>query len=359
MTIRVATVQFEPRPADKAYNLARIEHFTNAAARDAVQLVAFPELCLVGNRHLTKLSEEELSDIAEPEDGSSVTQIRALSERLDIGIAVGLLAEREGRLFNAYAVCLPDGAVHIHRKLHTVGYHGISEGDGYTVFDTPWGVRLGVLICFDNNIVENVRATALLGTQILLAPHQTGGTHTIVPFAENPLPLSVWENRATAPDTVRKAFAGPTGRDWLQLHLPTRAHDNGLFIVFSNGIGRDDDEVRTGNAMIVDPCGRIIAESRAIDDHMVTADLDLDLVSGSVGQWWTKARRPELYQPLTTARSSTSGTSSMPGTPRMPSTSGTPGAPSMPRASGASGTKPPSRQSPPPPTPQAQAQQRS
>jgi 5-aminopentanamidase len=31
----------------------------------------------------------------------------------------------------------------------------------YTVFDTPWGVRVGVLICLDNNVVENVRATAL------------------------------------------------------------------------------------------------------------------------------------------------------------------------------------------------------
>ncbi|MEZ0109135.1 putative amidohydrolase [Catenulispora sp. EB89] len=296
MTIRIATVQFEPRPADKTYNLARVEHFAAAAAEDAVQLIAFPELCLVGNRHLTKLSEEELRDIAEPEDGTSIAAIRKLSQQLGIGIAVGLLTEREGRLFNAYAVCLPDGDVHIHRKLHTAGYNGISDGDGFTVFDTPWGVRLGVLICFDNNIVENVRATALLGAQVLLAPHQTGGTHTIVPFGENPLPLSLWESRAADPDAVREAFAGPTGRHWLQLHLPARAHDNGLFIVFSNGVGRDDDEVRTGAAMVVDPCGRIIAESRAIGDDMVSADVDLDLVSGSVGRWWMKARRPELYQ---------------------------------------------------------------
>ncbi|WP_370370626.1 nitrilase-related carbon-nitrogen hydrolase [Catenulispora sp. GP43] len=303
MKIRVATVQFEPLPADKDHNLARVEYFARAAAEDGAQLVALPELCLVGNRHLTRRSPEELRAIAEPEDGPSITRVRELARRLGTGIAVGLLTERGGRLFNAYAVCLPDGAVHIHRKLHTAGYNGIDEGDGFTVFDTPWGVRLGVLICFDNNIVENVRATAVLGAQILLAPHQTGGTHTMVPFGESPLPLSLWENRDTDPDAVRAAFAGPTGREWLRLHLPARAHDNGMFIVFSNGVGRDDDEVRTGHAMVVDPCGRIVAESRAIEDAMVSADLDLDLVDGSVGRWWMRARRPELYREPAAARS--------------------------------------------------------
>ena len=43
--------------------------------------------------------------------------------------------------------------------------------------------------------------------------------------------------------------------------LPSRAHDNGLFLIFSNGVGVDDDEIRTGNAMILDPYGRILAET--------------------------------------------------------------------------------------------------
>ncbi|MGC0417694.1 nitrilase-related carbon-nitrogen hydrolase [Embleya sp. AB8] len=299
MMIRVATVQFEPRPEAKEYNLARVGYFARAAADDAVRIVAFPELCLVGNRHLAKRSAEYLRRIAEPEDGPSIDRVQVLARRLGIGVGVGLLTERDGLLFNSYAVCLPDGAVHIHRKLHTSGHEAISPGNGYTVFDTPWNVRVGVLICLDNNIVENVRATALLGAQILLAPHQTGGTHSMIPFGENPIPLSVWENRAADPGAVEAAFSGTTGREWLVRCLPARAHDNGMFIMLSNGVGRDDDEVRTGNAMVVDPCGRIIAESRSINDDMVTADLDLNLVSNSVGRWWMRARRPELYRPLT------------------------------------------------------------
>lgn len=296
--IRVATVQFQSLPAAVEENFARVEHFARRAAADGVQLVAFPELCLVGNRHLARRGPEYLRALAEPDDGPSVARVSALARELGVGLGVGLLTERDGWLFNAYAVCLPDGGVHIHRKLHASGYEGISDGGAYTVFDTPWGVRVGILICLDNNIVENVRATALAGAQILVAPHQTGGTHSMVPFAEDPIPVSVWENRAADPRAVEEAFRGTRGREWPAHFLPARAQDNGMFIVFSNGVGRDDDEVRTGNAMIVDPCGRIIAESGAVGEDMIAADLDLDLVAASVGRWWMGLRRPELYRSL-------------------------------------------------------------
>ena len=77
--------------------------------------------------------------------------------------------------------------------------------------------------------------------------------------------------------------------------LPARAHDNGMFLLFSNGVGLDDDEVRTGNAMILDPYGEILAESKAIEDDMVVADLDASLLPTSSGRRWLRARRPELY----------------------------------------------------------------
>lgn len=72
-----------------------------------------------------------------------------------------------------------------------------------------------------------------------------------------------------------------------------------MFLLFSNGIGPDDDEIRTGNAMVLDPYGEVIAETRALDDVMVLADLDASLVPASSGRRWLKARRPELYELLT------------------------------------------------------------
>ena len=81
--------------------------------------------------------------------------------------------------------------------------------------------------------------------------------------------------------------------------LPARAHDNGLFLVFSNGVGYDDGEVRTGNAMILDPYGEIMAETWQAANDMVVADLDASIQELSSGRRWLNARRPELYEPLT------------------------------------------------------------
>jgi predicted amidohydrolase len=215
-------------------------------------------------------------------------------------IGAGLIERADdGRLYNAYVACMPDGSMHTHRKLHAFEHPAISSGDGFTVFDTSWGVKVGILICWDNNLVENVRATALLGADILLAPHQTGGTDSRSPHGMKPVPLALWEERETRKEEITAAFKGPSGREWLMRWLPARAHDNGLFLLFSNGVGADDDEVRTGNAMILDPYGRIVNETWAAEDAMVSAELDLSLLAMSTGRRWIHGRRPDLYQILT------------------------------------------------------------
>jgi predicted amidohydrolase len=71
-----------------------------------------------------------------------------------------------------------------------------------------------------------------------------------------------------------------------------------MFLLFSNGIGPDDDEIRTGNAMVLDPYGEVIAETRRSGDDMVVADLDASLLPTSSGRRWLRARRPELYESL-------------------------------------------------------------
>jgi 5-aminopentanamidase len=298
--LRCASVQFEPHPADKEYNLARVRSFVDAALQQGIQFVSFPEMCTVGYWHLRNLTEARLRELAEPVDGPTVSTVSAWAVDDGIGVGVGFLEVGEdGRMFNSYAVCLPDGAVHCHRKLHAFEHEAIASGDTFTVFDSPWGVRMAILICWDNNLVENVRAVALAGAEVLIAPHQTGGTNSRSPYGMKHIPMALWENRVAAPQPVQDAFHGPNGREWLMRWLPSRAHDNGLFLIFSNGVGRDDDEVRTGGAMILDPYGRIITESGAIGDDMVSADLDLGLLPMSTGRRWIQGRRPELYGTLT------------------------------------------------------------
>jgi predicted amidohydrolase len=215
-------------------------------------------------------------------------------------IGAGLIERTEDDCFyNAYVVAMPNGEWAVHRKLHVFVSRFLTPGDRYTVFDTPHGCRVGVLICYDNNIVENARATALLGAEILLAPHQTGGCDSVSPKAMKPVDPAIWARRHDDPKAIEAELCGPKGRAWLMRWLPSRAHDNGMFLVFANGIGPDDDEIRTGNAMVLDPYGEVIAESRKAADDMVVADLDAALLPTSSGRRWMRARRPELYHGLT------------------------------------------------------------
>ena len=203
-----------------------------------------------------------------------------------------------GRFHNSYVIAKPDGTAYRHRKIHAFEHPLILGGSEYTVFDLPQGFRVGVLICFDNNIIENVRLTALRGTEILIAPHQTGGCRARNPHLMGLVDRKLWDNRHSDPESIERELRGDKGRGWLMRWLPSRAHDNGVFLIFSNGVGVDDDEIRTGNAMILDPYGRILAETWKAGDDMVIADLDASLLEDSTGRMWIKARRPDLYASL-------------------------------------------------------------
>ena len=299
--LRVAAVQFQHISGDKPANLAMMDRYVAQAASQGVRVLTFPECCVSGYWFLRHLSPDELTELAEPvPDGPTVSWLLTRAKQHDMAIGAGFVERDEtGQLFNTYVVALPDGTWHRHRKLHCFISEHLQSGDAYTVFDTPWGCRIGVLICYDNNLIENVRATALLGADVLLAPHQTGGCKSGSPHAMGRIDLALWEQREQNPQALADEFFGPKGRGWLMRWLPSRAHDNGIFLVFSNGVGQGDDEVRTGNAMILDPYGRIIVETRQIGDDMVIADLEGSLRDRSTGVRWMRARRPDLYESLT------------------------------------------------------------
>jgi len=301
-SIRVATVQFQHHHADKVTNLAIMESFIKRAQESGVELIVFPECCVTGYWGLRNMDRDELTGLAEAvPNGPTTDQLLAWSKQYSMTIGAGLIElADDGQLYNSYAVAMPNGETQCHRKIHCFISEHMASGDSYTVFDTPHGVRVGVLICYDNNIVENVRACALAGAEVLLAPHQTGGCDSGSPFAMGVVAREIWDARETEPDRIEAELKGDKGRGWLLRWLPSRAHDNGMFLLFSNGVGPDDNEVRTGNAMILDPYGRIIDETWKAGDDMVVANLDATLRDRCTGVRWIRARRPELYDALTT-----------------------------------------------------------
>jgi predicted amidohydrolase len=298
--VRVGSVQFEHAAGDKEANFEKIRRFAGEAAAKGVEILAFPECCITGYWFLRNLSREGLAALAEPvPDGPSTRALLELSKAHGMTIGAGLIeVDPGGVMHNTYVVAMPDGGWRLHRKIHAFESDDIVAGSEFTVFDTPHGCRVGVLICYDCNINENVRITALMGAEVLLAPHQTGGCASRNPHQMGLVDRDLWERRHSDPQAIEAELKGDKGRGWLLRWLPSRAHDNGMFLVFSNGVGIDDDEVRTGNAMILDPYGRILAETWRAEDALVVADLDASLLENTTGRRWISTRRPELYGPL-------------------------------------------------------------
>lgn len=80
--------------------------------------------------------------------------------------------------------------------------------------------------------------------------------------------------------------------------LPSRAHDNGIYVIFSNPIGMDDDQLKNGCSMILDPFGGIMAECRSLNNEVAIAELTADKLEACGGRRYIKARKPQLYKKI-------------------------------------------------------------
>ena len=292
--IKIATAQFQTRNGDKEFNLSRIEALTAEAAKKGANVVSFHELCITSYSFLRNLSEPEIFEMAEEvPSGESTQALIRIAAKYNVALLAGLVEKEEGKLYNTYVCVTGYGFVARFRKLHPFISEHLSAGEKYVVFDLH-GCRCGILICYDNNVIENVRATALLGAEIIFMPHVTGCTPSPMP-GRGWVDRKYWDNRKDDPEGLRAEFDGPKGRGWLMRWLPARAYDNGIYAVFSNPIGPDGDQLKNGNSMILDPYGEILAECRSMDDEVVVASCTPDKLELAGGHRYLKARRPELY----------------------------------------------------------------
>lgn len=231
-SFRIAVIGLESD--DRTFIAAKLAD----AAQQGVQLAVFPPAAL-DNAHA-----ESFDDLA--------ARMSAAVDATGVAAGIGWIERTEdGRLYDSYALCFPGGARVRHRKLHATrrGFHG---GNGFTVFDAPFGMRIGVLIGEDNDVVENVRMTALMGATLLIAPVRGERPH-----------------RAT---------------------LAARAADNGMYIAYGHALGEQ--------ALIVGPDGRVLARHAAASDGLIVARVSPSLAAASSGRRALAARRPELYAPL-------------------------------------------------------------
>ncbi|MEJ5055993.1 nitrilase family protein [Sphingobacterium sp. MYb382] len=296
--LKIATAQFEHKSGDKAYNLSVIERLAQQASAEGADVIAFHECSITGYTFARNLSKMQMLALAElVPDGDSTQRLIEIAAKYDIVILAGLFEKDEDdNLYKPYICVDKNGLIAKHRKLHPFINPHLTPGDSYTIFEIQ-GWKCGILICYDNNIIENVRATKLLGADIIFMPHVTMCTPSSRPGAGFVYP-QLWINRENDPTSLRLEFDSMKGRAWLLKWLPARAYDNGIYAVFSNPIGMDDDQLKNGCAMILDPFGDILAECRTFEDSFVIATITAEKLAQAGGSRYLQARRPDLYRSI-------------------------------------------------------------
>jgi predicted amidohydrolase len=250
-------------PADVRESLDALDGAARRAAGEGARLLVTGELFASGYA-----LGERMAERAEPADGPAGRRVAAIAARHGIGIVHGY-PERDGdRLYNATRLTGPDGAVLAdYRKTHLFGAYEravFTPGDRPVVQGTLDGVRIGLLICYDVEFPEAVRAHALAGTELLAVP-----TALMRPY-----------------DFVAETL------------VPARAYENALHIAYVNRCGPEGGYDFAGLSCLAAPDGAVRARAGA-DPALLVADADRETLRAARAETpYLTDRRPELYGSL-------------------------------------------------------------
>lgn len=179
---RVACVPWRVDPvADFAAFARRARYFVKTAATDyAAEIVLFPEFFTVpllttreplvpseGIRHLAREFTAPLTEL-----------MAGLAREFALPVVAGShpVEQADGSLRNVSMIFSPDSHLLSQPKLHITPWEtetwGIAGGDSLAILETP-KTKIGVLICYDVEFPEAVRALADAGVELLLVPYCT------------------------------------------------------------------------------------------------------------------------------------------------------------------------------------------
>ncbi|WP_459384060.1 carbon-nitrogen hydrolase family protein [Arthrobacter humicola] len=181
--MRIALGQLASGTDVKA-NLAAIDRFAAAAARDGASLVAFPEYATYEKKKV----DATFPEVAEPLDGPVCRELANTARRHRIALVAGVVetSEEPGKAYNTLVALGPDGArLAFYRKIHLFDAQGFGESTFVkpgpstdpVVFESG-GARFGLMTCYDLRFPELARSLADAGAQVLLVCSSwVPGTH--------------------------------------------------------------------------------------------------------------------------------------------------------------------------------------
>ncbi|MBW1604665.1 carbon-nitrogen hydrolase family protein [Streptomyces sp. JJ66] len=245
-----------------------LDAFAHAARRAAdagARLLVTPELSLTGYA----LDPAVLAERAEAADGPAAHAVGKIAAEYGVAVHYGYPERSEdGAVHNSAQLIGPDGTpLANYRKTHLYGDFERARfrpGDQPVVQADLDGVRVGLLVCYDIEFPEPVRAHALAGTELLLAPTALMRPYEIVP--RQVVPVRAWENQ--------------------------------LYLAYVNRHGREGDFDFAGMSCLVAPDGTVRARAGSGED-LVLADVEhAALAACRAENTYLTDRRPELYPSL-------------------------------------------------------------
>jgi predicted amidohydrolase len=158
---------------DIAANVRRHLDFTEAAHRQGVDILVFPELSLTGYEPTLAASLAQAADT----DCLVPLRARAREARMTVIVGLPLRAETTDKPFIAAFILQPDGTVAVQTKqhLHTGESAYFSAGTGGPLLDAG-GMPLALAICADFCQPAHAAAAASAGARIYAASALVGET---------------------------------------------------------------------------------------------------------------------------------------------------------------------------------------
>ncbi|MGW7242753.1 carbon-nitrogen hydrolase family protein [Streptomyces sp. NPDC054804] len=261
--MRTALLQSSGRPGSTVENLKALDEAAGRAAAAGAALLVAPEMFLTGYA-----IGDDIARLAEPADGDCADAIAELAHRHGLAIAYGYPERAGDAVHNSAQLISADGTrLANYRKTHLFGgfeRDHFTPGEQAVVQAELDGLTVGIMICYDVEFPELVRAHALAGTDLLLVP--TANMHPFQLVAESLIPVRAWENQ--------------------------------MYVAYANRVGHEGEFEFFGLSTLAGPDG--VARTRAgRGEELVLADLDPALLAASrAANPYLKDRRPGLYGSL-------------------------------------------------------------
>lgn len=257
--LTVAVYQCAVGGLDTAARLAALRRALDRTETAEADIVICPELYMSGYNIGAAIERR-----AEAVDGPFAIAVAELARERGQAILYGYPEIARGRLYNSAACFGPDGKLLAnHRKLALppgMETKYFQTGESLTLFSLG-EFRIALLVCYDAEFPELVRRVAIAGAQAVLVP-----------------------------TALKDCWATVAHR-----MMPTRAFENGIYLVYANHAGRESDITYLGASCIIAPDGDELVRAGA-DEEMLLASLDIR----QVGQ--ARARLPYLQNSVRTRR---------------------------------------------------------